>query len=81
MSAEISIRPLYCSLCPFSQVNGPYWNPDFEEDDYAVYCTKLKKIVHEDLHWTECARTTSKRTGIDVPGDFCPLGNTTTDKQ
>ena len=74
MSIEINnILPAYCSFCQHGQVYGPYWNPGFEEDDYAVYCTKLNKYVHEDLHWTECARTTSKHTGIDVPGDFCPL--------
>ena len=77
MTTESNTRPEYCSLCQHGQVNGPYWNEDFEEEDYAVYCKKLKKIVHEDLHWTECARTTSKRTGLDVPGDFCPLTNNT----
>lgn len=75
METENKNKPVYCSLCQHSILNGPYWNPEFEEDDYSVYCTKLKKVVHEDLHWTECARTTSSRAGFDRADSSCPLNN------
>lgn len=73
MTTENSRRPEYCSMCLFSRVNGPYWNIDFEEEDYSVYCNKLNRMVYEDLHWTECACSNSKHTGLDVVGDFCPI--------
>ena len=73
MTTEDSKIPKYCSLCLFSRVNGPYWNEDFEEEDYSVYCNKLKRIVHQDLHWTECACCNSKHDGVDKPDDHCPF--------
>jgi len=73
MLIEFKKEVNFCSLCPHGFTDGPYWNPDFEEEDYKVYCMILDKVVHEDLHWTECAAKTSKRTGLDVPGDFCPF--------
>ena len=63
----------YCSLCPLAKIDGPYWNPDFDEEDYDVICTKLGCKVHEELHWTECAGRNSLQTGIDRVPEKCPF--------
>lgn len=73
MGITIPFEVEYCSLCPFSRIEGPYWNPDFDEEDYSVICCKLDEVVHEDLHWTECAGRNSLEEGIDEVPNKCPF--------
>jgi len=51
--AQIIIE--HCSECPHSKLIGPYWNDEFEEEDYKVHCNKLGRIVQSDMSWNEVA--------------------------
>lgn len=75
MKVELDIK--HCSECPFGTVTGPYWNPDFDEDNYDVYCSKLEKKVHKERAWNEIAAKNSKHIGMDKPPKEC-LFNTKT---
>ena len=68
------MKPEYCSKCEFCRISPEYYNPDFDEDDQDLFCTKLNKNTHEELHWTEIAGLrTINQTGIDTPPEDCPL--------
>lgn len=75
MKVEFDIK--HCSECPFGKVVGPYWNPDFDEEDYDVYCEKLEKKVHKEWAWNEIAAKNSKHTGMDKPPKECPFNTKT----
>ncbi len=64
----------YCSECPLAKVIGPYWNDDFEEDDYRIKCTVLDRIVHEDMTWNEVAAKCTPHTNcLDTIPKDCPF--------
>jgi len=75
MKVEFDIK--HCSECPFGKVVGPYWNPDFDEDNYDVHCSKLEKKVHKEWAWNEIAAKNSKHTGMDKPPRECPFNTKT----
>lgn len=63
----------YCSQCPFCRLSEIYWNPDFEEEDQDLYCVKLQRIVHDQMHWTDIAERNSRHSGIDRIPEDCPF--------
>jgi len=65
----------YCSECPYVKVMPVYWNPEFEEDDQDIYCSKLNRLVHMKLHSDEIATRNHKHQGKDIPPGDCPLKN------
>lgn len=65
----------YCSQCPFCRISEIYWNPDFDEEDQDLYCVKLRKIIHDQLHWTEIAGCNTSHSGIDRIPEDCPFIN------
>lgn len=73
MLVEVKTPVEFCSLCPYGYVEGPTWNPQFQEEDYDVICKLLHKTVYDCLHWTECAAKTSKRSGLDKVPPYCPF--------